>query len=232
MLAVILAGGKGIRMMPLTKDKPKAMVALKGKPLLEHLLNNLAVSGITGFVIVVGYKKDKITGYFGKQYKGIPIIYVTQKKPLGTAHALLQARALVAKESSFIVCNADVIPSASDIKRIIKAEGNNILAIRKEENPENFGVVQFIRNKVISIAEKPNAVKRPSYVNVGLYKFSPEIFDIVSKLKKSNRNEYELTDGLKVLIAKRKLACIKMRKDVIDISNLNDLNKWEQRGIK
>ncbi|MCX8190070.1 MAG: nucleotidyltransferase family protein [Candidatus Diapherotrites archaeon] len=226
MLAVILAGGKGIRMMPLTKDKPKAMIAFKGKPILEHLLDALVFAGINSFVIVVGYKKEKIIGYFGNKYKGIPIRYVAQKKPLGTAHALLQAKKLAEDKENFIVCNADVIPSVNDIKRMLIAKSKNILAIRQEDHPENFGVVSFNGNKVVSIAEKPKEAKSPSYVNVGLYKFSPEIFEIIPKLKKSRRNEYELTDALKELIARKKLKCLKMKNRVIDISKIEDLNKW------
>ncbi|MEM4662897.1 MAG: sugar phosphate nucleotidyltransferase [Candidatus Diapherotrites archaeon] len=231
MLAIILAGGKGTRLMPLTKNTPKAMILLKGKPLLEHLLESIKKAGINEVVIVVGYKKDKIKSYFGSSYKGITIKYVEQKKQLGTAHALSKARFLIEDKKQFMVCNADVIPKAADIRRLIKAKGENVMTLRYEKNPEFFGVVTFKRNRVISIDEKPKNIKNKAYVNAGLYKFSCEIFNLLPKIKKSPRGEYELTDALKVLAKENKLNCIKAKNEMIDISSLKDLEKWEKRSF-
>lgn len=227
MLAVVLAGGKGTRMMPLTRDRPKAMVLLKRKPLLEHLLCELKNAGIKKLAIVVGYKKEKIKEYFGESYKGMPIAYVEQKRALGTAHALLMAKSFAASEKSFLVCYADVIPKSSDIKRVINAKGNAIMAVRFEKNPERFGVVRVHSNKVVSLVEKPKNLRGKALVNVGLYRFTPQIFEILPKVRKSTRNEYELTDALKMLIDSGELRCVIMRRKVLDIGTIDDLKACE-----
>jgi len=228
MLAVILAGGKGTRMMPLTKDKPKAMVLLHGKPLLEHLICELKKAGIKRLLIVVGYKKEKIKEYFGNSYKGLPIAYAEQKKMLGTAHALLTAKSAAKDEKNFLVCYADVIPKSSDIKKVINAKGSAVMALRFEKNAQHFGIVKVFAGKVVSLVEKPNDFKGGALINVGLYRFTPEIFKILPKIRKSSRNEYELTDALKSLIDAGELNYVLMKKTVLDIGTLDDLKFYEK----
>lgn len=228
MLAVVLAGGKGVRMLPLTKHVPKAMVVLKGKPILEWILLELKKAGINRFAIVVGHKKEKIIEYFGDRFAGSPIIYVEQKRALGTAHALLQAKGAAINEKQFIVCHSDVITKSDDIKRLINAEGKAVIALRIEKNAERFGVVEIGNKKVVSIVEKPKGLKE-ALVNAGLYKFDASIFEILSKLKRNpKRNEYELTDALKKLIEKGELRYIIMKQRVLDIGTIQDLKNAEK----
>ncbi|MCD6478830.1 MAG: NTP transferase domain-containing protein [Candidatus Diapherotrites archaeon] len=228
MLAVILAGGKGVRMLPLTKEIPKAMVKLKGKPLLEWILLELRDAGIEKLVIVVGYKKEKIIEYFGKSFAGLPITYVEQKRALGTAHALLQARDVAKSEKQFIACHGDVIAKSADIRRLINAEGKAVVALRLEKNAERFGVIEVKHNKIVSIVEKPKGIKE-ALVNAGLYKFDSSIFELLSKLKRNKaRNEYELTDALKKLAEKNELRYIIMKQKVLDIGTIQDLENAEK----
>jgi NDP-sugar pyrophosphorylase family protein len=225
MLAVILAGGKGLRMLPLTKEIPKAMVRLKGKPLLEWIILELKKAGVNKLAIVVGYKKEKIIEYFGKSFANLPITYVEQKRALGTAHALLQAKDIAKDEKQFIVCHGDVIAKSADIKRLIDAKGKAVVALRLEKNAERFGVIEVKRNKIVSIVEKPRGIKE-ALVNAGLYKFDSSIFELLSKLKKNRlRNEYELTDALKKLVEKNELHYIIMKQKVLDIGTIQDLEK-------
>lgn len=230
MLAIVLAGGKGLRMLPLTKDKPKAMAKLKGKPLLEWVLLELKKAGIRKVIIVVGYKKERIIAYFGKKFRGLRLEYVTQKKPLGTGHALAQAKNAVEKISAkkFIVCYADVIVNHKDIIKLANVRSKYAIGLRYEAEPERFGVVHVRNRKVISLTEKPKKVEKPALVNTGYYKFNEKIFEILETLKPSERNELELTDALKKVIKKGKLGYVIM-KNVLDIGTLADLKAAQQR---
>jgi len=227
MLAIVLAAGKGVRMLPLTKDRPKAMVLLNGKPLLEWILIELKNAGISRVVVVVGYKKEKIMSFFGSEYAGMPISYAEQKRALGTAHALLQAKDAAIAEKQFIVCNGDVIAKSGDIKRLIEAEGKAIIALRFERDAERYGVATVRAGRVVSLAEKPDSAKM-ALVNAGLYRFSSDIFDIISALGKNKaRNEYELTDALKKFISAGELRYIVMKQRVLDIGTIQDLKSAE-----
>ncbi len=229
MLAVVLAGGKGLRMLPLTKDRPKAMVELRGKPLLEWVLLELKKAGIRKVIIVVGYKKEKIIEYFDNSFAGLPITYVEQKRALGTAHALLQAKNVAKDEKQFIVCHGDVIAKSVDIRRLIDAKGKAVVALRLEKNAERFGVIEIKHNEIVSIVEKPKGIKE-ALVNAGLYKFDSSIFELLSKLKKNRlRNEYELTDALKKLVEKNELRYVVMKQKVLDIGTIQDLENAQQR---
>ncbi len=229
MLAVVLAGGKGLRMLPLTKDRPKAMVELRGKPLLEWVLLELKKAGIRKVIIVVGYKKEKIIEYFDNSFAGLPITYVEQKRALGTAHALLQAKNVAKDEKQFIVCHGDVIAKSVDIRRLIDAKGKAVVALRLEKNAERFGVIEVKHNEIVSIVEKPKGIKE-ALVNAGLYKFDSSIFELLSKLKKNRlRNEYELTDALKKLVEKNELRYVVMKQKVLDIGTIQDLENAQQR---
>ena len=228
MLAVILAGGKGVRMLPLTKEIPKAMVKLKGKPLLEWIILELKNAGVNKLAIVVGYKKEKIIEYFGNSFAGLPITYVEQKRALGTAHALLQAKDVAKDERQFIACHGDVIAKGTDIKRLIDAEGKAVVALRLEKNAERFGVIEVKHNKIVSIVEKPKGIKE-ALVNAGLYKFDSSIFELLSKLKRNRaRNEYELTDALKKLVEKNELHYVIIKQKVLDIGTIQDLENAER----
>jgi len=87
--AIILAAGEGTRMRPLTYTKPKVMLPVANKPILQHLVENLSKAGIDEIVLVVGYREETVRNYFGEEFNGVKIRYVRQSKQLGTAHALL-----------------------------------------------------------------------------------------------------------------------------------------------
>ncbi len=91
MQAVVLAAGKGTRLRPLTEDKPKVLVEVDGKPLIEDVFDNLLEIGVTELVVVVGYQKEQIIERYGDEYEDVPITYTHQREQLGLAHAILQA---------------------------------------------------------------------------------------------------------------------------------------------
>jgi UDP-N-acetylglucosamine diphosphorylase/glucosamine-1-phosphate N-acetyltransferase len=197
MKAVILAAGEGTRMHPLTYTRPKVMLPLANKPLVEHLLIETRKAGITEFTFVVGYHDEKVREHFGNGEKwGVNIGYCRQKKQLGTADAVRMAEGLT--DENFLVINGDIVVASEDIRGIMGAK-DITLGIIKVEDARDFGVVQLSQGKVVRIHEK--AENPPSNMaNAGLYLFTPDIFGAISRAPKSPRGEYEITDSLQLMI--------------------------------
>ena len=197
MRAVILAAGEGKRMHPLTYTRPKVMVPLAGKPILEHLVLEIKEAGIRDFIFVVGYRDEAIRDRFGHGERwGVNIDYVTQRRQLGTADALRTLSGLI--DGSFLLANGDAVICREDMRQIISRDINTI-GLVELENTTDMGVVEVAEGKVIQIHEK---VKHPptKLVNAGIYLLTPEIFSAISATHKSSRGEYELTDSLQLLI--------------------------------
>ncbi|ODS38385.1 MAG: hypothetical protein A7316_08145 [Candidatus Altiarchaeales archaeon WOR_SM1_86-2] len=186
---IILAAGESRRLKPLTSTRPKPMLHVAGKPMLEWVLE--ALSGlperfrISKIVIVIGYKKEIIENYFENKFNGMEIEYVEQERELGTADAVYVARNEV-REEEFMVINGDLISSPEFIKDLIKnhEEHNSpaSLALKEVENPSQYGVVELKRNIVKSIKEKPEKPKS-NLVNAGMYIFRREdIFNSIEEI--------------------------------------------------
>ncbi len=200
MKAVILAAGEGNRMRPLTSHRPKVMLPLANKPILEHLLLEARAAGITDFILVVGYGGDQVRGYFGDGKKwGVSIAYCEQRQQLGTADAIGRVNGLV--KGNFLVMNGDVVVGRKDIKKVAAARGNTMSVIAVPD-PRDLGMVALAEGRVVNIYEK--AVRPPTLTaNAGLYLFTPEIMEVIARTEKSPRGEYEITDSLKLLINTR-----------------------------
>jgi len=211
--AVILAAGEGTRLRPLTSTRPKPMLPVGGKAILEWGLEALAAGGVDKVVIVVGYKKEVISSFFGKEYAGIKIEYVEQREQLGTAHAVSMAEGKVSGE--FYVMNGDLIISSSLIEKFIsdhrKAKAANSMCLVEVADPKHFGIVELKGNIVRGIEEKPERPKS-NLANAGIYLFSGEIFNAIRKVRKSERLEYEITDAISMLIEKREDARFQSRR--------------------
>lgn len=196
--AVILAAGEGSRMRPLTHSRPKVMLPIAGKPILEHLLIQAREAGIQEFILIVGYHDEQVRNYFGSGEKWeVSIEYCTQRRQLGTADALKMVAGLVG--GNFLVINGDVIVSHGDISRLAKSNGCS-LGILQVEDTQGLGVVEVNGERVVRVYEKV-AGSASHLVNAGLYLFTPDIFDALSQTAKSARGEYELTDSLELMLA-------------------------------
>ncbi|MBI2656711.1 NTP transferase domain-containing protein [Candidatus Woesearchaeota archaeon] len=205
MQAVILAAGKSTRTYPLTLTKPKPLLKAANKTLLEHNLDNL--NGIVSkAILVVGYKKNLIKKHIGNKYKNIKIKYAEQKQHLGTGNALLAAEKHIKNE--FISLYGDDIYSKADFKSVLRNKYS--ILTKKVENPEIFGVVMEKNNILTGIVEKPQR-HISNLVNTGLYKLDKKIFAIIRKLKKSKRDEYELTDAMQNLAKEENIYCVNSR---------------------
>lgn len=192
MKAIILVGGKGLRLNRLTSNKPKCMVKVKDKPLIEHGMEVLS-DLFEEIIVVVGEKKEQIMDYLGGRCS-----YIEQKEALGTAHAVGLLKEKVGDK--FLVINGDVLVKKKDIKTMISKKPITI-AIYPVEDPWKYGVMKLKGKKIIEIIEKPVKGGEPSnLINGGVYLFDRRIFDAIEQTKISKRGEYEITDSLNILI--------------------------------
>ncbi len=194
MHAVIFAAGKSTRTYPLTLTRPKPLLPVANRPILEHQLDALA-GAVDSVVLVVGYRAEMIRERYGNRYRDIALHYVEQKEQLGTGHALLQCADLV--PGPFIAMNGDDIYAASDIRRLA-AEEQAALA-QSVADPRLYGVFETdAKGNVTRIVEKPeNPVS--TLANIGVYKFTPKVFEVLRTLGPSPRGEIEITSAIQAL---------------------------------
>ncbi len=205
MKAVIMAAGKGERCYPLTLTRPKPMLKIMDKTVLEHNLEQ--INGLVDeAIIVVGYKKEMIKEKFKKKYKKIKITFVEQEKQLGTGHALMQAEKFI--NGKFILMNGDDLFSRTDIEKCLLHD----YAILGQEvkDPERFGIIYCDKKILKNIVEKSENPKS-GFANIGLYILDDRIFEILKNMKKTKRNEYEITTAINEFAKIRKIFCEKVR---------------------
>lgn len=172
MKAIILAGGEGKRLRPLTNDKPKPLLEVGGKPIIEWQIEWLKRSGVDSFVIAAGYMKDKLISHLGTGSRwGVDINFVTEDEPLGTAGAIKSASSIIKNEREFIVANGDIITNL-DVKKLVLNE--NIAAISLTPLRSSFGIVVTNGDAVTGFDEKP--LLKDYWLNAGIYLMSGKIF--------------------------------------------------------
>jgi UDP-N-acetylglucosamine diphosphorylase/glucosamine-1-phosphate N-acetyltransferase len=171
--AVILAAGEGQRLRPFTVNRPKAMLSIADKPILQYIIEALARNGIRDVVLIVGYRKEQVYDYLGSGERcGVNITYVTQMSQLGTAHALMQAKDAVGNE--FLVLPGDNLIEAHTIADFVQVRPEALLA-KRVSNPVRYGVVNIEGGEVHDIVEKPKEASS-NLVNTGIYAFTKDIF--------------------------------------------------------
>ncbi len=172
--AIILAAGEGSRLRPFTANKPKSMLYIAGKPVLQYVIEALAQSGIRNLVLVVGYRRQQIYDYFGSgEQFGVGITYVTQEKQLGTANALAQARDVA--ENEFLVLAGDKLIEAGTISRFVDAAPETALVIRIGD-PQRHGTVDIEGGLIKGIVEQA-AEPKSNLISTRIYALSREVFD-------------------------------------------------------
>jgi UDP-N-acetylglucosamine diphosphorylase / glucose-1-phosphate thymidylyltransferase / UDP-N-acetylgalactosamine diphosphorylase / glucosamine-1-phosphate N-acetyltransferase / galactosamine-1-phosphate N-acetyltransferase len=231
--AVLLAAGRGTRMRELTADLPKPMIEVRGKPVLQHIVEGLRDAGVRRFLIIVGYRADAVQNFFGDgaRYK-IDIQYATQIRQDGTGRVVDLARAF-ASDSAFVLGYGDILVANENYKRILDLadEVEALISVTRGEDMSKGGAV-FLneRMELVDLREKskPGEATSPWY-NAGLYAFRPSIFEFTAKLKPSPRGEYELTDAIRELAQSgKKVRALELTgewADVRDPETLARLNK-------
>ncbi|MEM2701732.1 MAG: sugar phosphate nucleotidyltransferase [Candidatus Bathyarchaeia archaeon] len=212
MKAVVLAAGEGHRLRPLTFTRPKHMIPVGGKPILEHLIDALKLAEIEEILIVVNYKAEVIQEYFGNGSEhGVKIKYVPQSRVFGTADAISVVEKYV--DEDFLVVNGDLLVSASSIKSVIEAHEKMrafaTLAAVYVDRPEQYGVLEVDRGRLVDILEKPSLGETLSgLVNAGIYMFSTGIFDFIKRTEPSQRGELEITDSIRLIAKEGKMISV------------------------
>ncbi|MEE2875417.1 MAG: NDP-sugar synthase [Chloroflexota bacterium] len=185
MLAIILAGGLGSRLLPLTENRPKSLIPVAGRPLVTYLLDQLLLAGVDHFVFAVSEATCPLlrTG-IGSNYKEIPVDYSVESRALGSAGAIALATQAYKPESSFFVANGDVV-TLSDLSQMLEIHhnyGNSgaqvSILLHKVPEVTHYGAVETAGLRISRFIEKPQAGDTNSnQINAGVWLFEPEILD-------------------------------------------------------
>jgi glucose-1-phosphate thymidylyltransferase long form len=233
MKAVVLAAGQGTRLQPLTDDKPKGLVEVDEQPLLTHCFDQLVTLGAEELIVVVGYMKEAIIEYYGDTYEDIPITYTHQREQAGLAHALLTAESHI--NDDFMLMLGDNIFQAN-LEDVVnrQQESRTDAAFLVEEVPweeaSRYGVCETNKyGEIVDVVEKPE--DPPSnLVMTGFYTFTPKIFHACHLVQPSNRDEYEISDAIDLLIKSgRTIDAIGLDGWRVDVGYPEDRDRAEKR---
>ncbi|MFC6772132.1 sugar phosphate nucleotidyltransferase, partial [Halorubrum pallidum] len=221
--AVILAAGEGQRLEPLTNRRPKPMVPVANRPLLEHVVEAVAAAGVDRIVLVVGYRQERIRNHFGDGDDwDVTIEYVEQPTQLGTGHAVLQAEPVV--DGPFVVLNGDRIVDPAIVSRVrdlARDDESPAMAVTTAEHPREYGVVHLDGDRVTEIEEKPEGTVETNLINAGVYAFSPIVFDAIRETHATG--ELAITTTLTERATTEGLTAVRYDGRWLDVSNLWDL---------
>ena len=222
---VIMAAGKGTRMLPLTETIPKVLIEINGKPFLHYVIENLKKAGFNEFGIIAGYLKEKIEQF--TKDNNINATIIEQKDQLGTGHAVMQAKDFC-KDENFIVLSGDSLVSTEDLKAI-NNQDEFCYAVGKEMQGDvsKYGIFVIDEDKLVKIEEKPKTPPS-NIINIGLYKFTKDIWPALDKIELSERGEYELTDAITILAKQGKVKALKLKDYWLDLGSKEDIPKVEE----
>jgi UDP-N-acetylglucosamine diphosphorylase / glucose-1-phosphate thymidylyltransferase / UDP-N-acetylgalactosamine diphosphorylase / glucosamine-1-phosphate N-acetyltransferase / galactosamine-1-phosphate N-acetyltransferase len=201
--AVLLAAGRGTRMRELTNELPKPMIAVRGKPILQHIIEGLSAAGVEQFLIIVGWHAEVVRQTLGDGTRfGVAIRYATQVVQDGTGKVVELAREFVG-DDSFILSYGDIIVEPANYLCLTRlgADTEAVVTVTRNEDMSKGGAV-FVNEQfeLIDLREKPQPGEPTSpWYNAGIYAFRPSIFDYTARLERSPRGEFELTDAIRAL---------------------------------
>jgi UDP-N-acetylglucosamine diphosphorylase / glucose-1-phosphate thymidylyltransferase / UDP-N-acetylgalactosamine diphosphorylase / glucosamine-1-phosphate N-acetyltransferase / galactosamine-1-phosphate N-acetyltransferase len=222
-------------MRELTAELPKPMIEVRGRPVLQHIVEGLRDAGIREFLLVVGYRADAVQDFLGDgSGYNVAIQYATQTVQDGTGRVVDLARDFV-DNRPFILAYGDILVDPTNYKCVVDLPDDveGFLTVTRGEDVSKGGAV-FLDDKMhlVDLREKPKPGEPTSpWYNAGLYAFRPSIFEFIAKLKPSPRGEYELTDAIRELAQSgKKVRAIKLTgewADVRDPEILAKLNKTQ-----
>ena len=220
--AVLLAAGRGTRMRELTSELPKPMIAVRGKPILQHIIEGLRAAGVTHFFLIVGYRAEFVRQTFhnGAPF-GVSITYATQVVQDGTGKVVELARDFVGSDP-FVLSYGDIIIDPANYPRLttIEPATEAIVTVKQSEDVSKGGAV-FLneRLELVDLREKPQPGEPTSpWYNAGIYAFRPSIFDFTARLERSPRGEFELTDAIRALARSgKKVQALELSGDWADV---------------
>lgn len=214
---IIMAGGKGTRLRPLTENTPKPMVSVAGKPMMQHLLEKLKAEGFSNFVISVNYLSEQIEDHFGDGRSfGVDITYVREKEPLGTAGSLSLLKSK--PQEPLIVINGDVLFTAKISEMLsfhLETESEITVAVKLIESQVPFGVVELEGSTVTGMYEKPI---RRDFVNAGVYVLEPHLLHHVQAEQRK-----DMTELIAELLGGNAVRAFPIHEEWIDMGSPEDL---------
>ena len=204
MKGILLHGGHGTRLRPLTHTGPKQLIPIANKPMSQYCIESMRDAGVTDIAIIIGgIGSNKVREYYGNGEKfNVKITYVTQDEPLGISHAINLCRSFIGDDKFLVFLGDNIIQkNISDFtNEFLKSTDDASILLCEVDNPSRFGIADIHEGKITKIMEKP---KDPptNFAVTGIYFLTPKIFDIIDNLKPSWRNELEITDALQVLLS-------------------------------
>jgi len=202
MKGLILSGGRGTRLRPITYTSAKQLVPVANKPVLFYGIEAMAEAGIRDIGIVVGDTQAEIRAAVGDGAAwGVAISYIEQEAPLGLAHAVLIAERFIQGEPFVMYLGDNLLNKGIQpfVQRFLCERPAAQILLAHVPDPHMFGVAELCEGKVVRLVEKPTEPKSDLAL-VGVYMFGPEVFDSVRRIRPSFRNELEITDAIQDLI--------------------------------
>jgi len=192
MKAILLAGGLGTRLRPLTNETPKPLLPIKGKPIIEHTMLNLKKHGITEIILSIGYKAEKIQEYFGNGEKlGVEIEYCIEDEPLGTGGAIKMATENI--KGPFVLLWGDNLSDVNVTQMIDfhkERSAKLTMLLTQREDTENWGCAVLDGEHIVSFVEKPKREEAPStWINAGVFIVDPSAIVMLPDGKSSFEHE-------------------------------------------
>ena len=227
MKALVLAGGSGTRLRPITHTSAKQLVPLANRPILFYGLDAIAAAGIREVGLVVGEFEPDFRAAVGNGDEfGLEVTYLRQDAPRGLAHGVLIARDFLGDEP-FLMYLGDnvVVGGVTDfVRQFEKASPDALVLLAHVDRPEQFGVAELdAQGRLVGLVEKPK-VPRSDLALVGAYLFGPAIHEAVAGIKPSGRGELEITDAIQWLVAHGKVVDTQvLERPFIDTGKLQDL---------
>jgi glucose-1-phosphate thymidylyltransferase len=203
MKGIILHGGAGTRLRPLTFSGPKQLIPVANKPISQYVLEDLRDAGIRDVAIVLGETfPELVQQHYGDGNRfNVRITYIFQGKPLGIAHALSLCRDFVGGDRFILYLGDNLLQHGvrGYLERFVREDFDVQVLLKAVDDPTKFGVARFEGERLAGFVEKPK-VPPSKYALVGVYFFKPTVFDVLRDLKPSWRGELEITDALQLML--------------------------------
>jgi len=227
MKALVLAGGSGTRLRPLTYTMAKQLVPVANKPIINYVITDIKDAGIKDIGIIISPETgDQIKDELSKTKWNVNIKYILQAQPLGLAHTVIIARDFLGEEPFVMYLGDNLIQGG--IKKIIntynESNSDSVIMLKEVDNPSMFGVAEINdRGDILNLVEKPNNPVS-NLALVGIYVFSNVIHEAITKIRPSNRGELEITDAIQSLMdSGRKVKSVILKNWWLDTGKKDDL---------